>query len=627
MGITDTAEVRVRLTASNEGDEVIQRMQKSLEALSTATQNANQMMAKTGGQGGQDGGAKAESMMKMVKATAIGQFVGNKMTDFYNTAINKAHEFYSLIHDEAPMAAAEEAKAIKELAGIFTTIDAGGKSYDQLLEAASIYHDELEATGIEAGVAGDKMRAAFDQIAQRSSKPVEDIQKLTEQMAIASKVIPGGMESLGSGFSMLEMGVVKAKNPLVALIAQTDTLKGNAKDVAKQMQKMAPKEMIELAEKAIGKMADKVKDVPLTFEQIKQSTADIKSNFVEALGGPILREMMPLLERTRNKLLDNAERITEVATHVGTRIGDIIRMTDEVTQTFKRVFKGEGGGGDIGDKIMAASDYVKEKFQWIVDNTEVMAKTLKDVADKVKDSFSWVIDKAIAASSYLRGTTNEDGSGMEKGDRKKQAESLAAEINKMMKDPNFKDQKQADLLIKRFGMMGGDAAQHGEMSNDEVDSYIQGFETLKQNVMASVAVFDTAAKEADASKMIKAYNIAFKAHDEAKMLYAMKVISGSQDLQLALTMSADTVEGGILDFAARAKKAGVAAGTADEWVEARKKILTNPSGPSIQMNGGQTFHIKQDFRDQDPDRVAVVFREDLMKAAFARTSAKTPFGF
>ena len=44
--------------------------------------------------------------------------------------------------------------------------------------------------------------------------------------------------------------------------------------------------------------------------------------------------------------------------------------------------------------------------------------------------------------------------------------------------------------------------------------------------------------------------------------------------------------------------------------------------------GVANFHIKQDFRDQDPDRIALVFKKDIGQAAVSRTASRvaTPFG-
>ncbi len=53
--------------------------------------------------------------------------------------------------------------------------------------------------------------------------------------------------------------------------------------------------------------------------------------------------------------------------------------------------------------------------------------------------------------------------------------------------------------------------------------------------------------------------------------------------------------------------------------------VTPPAGINI---GVANFHIKQDFRDQDPDRIALVFKKELSHAATSRTMSRvaTPFG-
>ena len=52
-----------------------------------------------------------------------------------------------------------------------------------------------------------------------------------------------------------------------------------------------------------------------------------------------------------------------------------------------------------------------------------------------------------------------------------------------------------------------------------------------------------------------------------------------------------------------------------------------PQGPVQNFYGG--VHVKQDFKDQDPDRILLTFKKGLAGAANSRTSSKlgTPFGF
>lgn len=56
--------------------------------------------------------------------------------------------------------------------------------------------------------------------------------------------------------------------------------------------------------------------------------------------------------------------------------------------------------------------------------------------------------------------------------------------------------------------------------------------------------------------------------------------------------------------------------------------VVDPNKTTLNLNGGQTFNIKQDFRDQDPDRIALVFRDDIAKSAShrIRSQVRTAFG-
>lgn len=85
---------------------------------------------------------------------------------------------------------------------------------------------------------------------------------------------------------------------------------------------------------------------------------------------------------------------------------------------------------------------------------------------------------------------------------------------------------------------------------------------------------------------------------------------------LALDKLADSVQSTDIAFARDLRLAALKAG------EKGGKETRN-----LIFNGAQ-FHIKQDFRDQDPDRVAVVFQRDITRSAENRVQARTvgPFG-
>jgi len=59
---------------------------------------------------------------------------------------------------------------------------------------------------------------------------------------------------------------------------------------------------------------------------------------------------------------------------------------------------------------------------------------------------------------------------------------------------------------------------------------------------------------------------------------------------------------------------------------AKEAESTGKKATPMQFNGA-IFNIKQDFRDQDPDRVAVVFQRDIQRAAENRLMARTSLAF
>jgi hypothetical protein len=62
--------------------------------------------------------------------------------------------------------------------------------------------------------------------------------------------------------------------------------------------------------------------------------------------------------------------------------------------------------------------------------------------------------------------------------------------------------------------------------------------------------------------------------------------------------------------------------------KAQMEMNARKSAPQINLNGGQTFKIQQNFRDQDPDRVVVAFERRYTNAALKRVQSltSTPFG-
>ncbi len=138
------------------------------------------------------------------------------------------------------------------------------------------------------------------------------------------------------------------------------------------------------------------------------------------------------------------------------------------------------------------------------------------------------------------------------------------------------------------------------------------------------------AQQEAAKAFADSFNAAGKSNNQAAIQAAVQTVVGSKALQAALLESGTTV-GLSLE-----KLAEVIGDKAKEFVDKigeraakeNKDSSAKPPPSVMQFNGGQTFNIKQDFRDQDPDRVAVVFQQDMRRAAENRLQAHNalPFG-
>lgn len=111
------------------------------------------------------------------------------------------------------------------------------------------------------------------------------------------------------------------------------------------------------------------------------------------------------------------------------------------------------------------------------------------------------------------------------------------------------------------------------------------------------------------------------------MFYMTKLLAGDEKLQDTLLKGGFGLEGTFAEIANRMKEAqGVTPEQAEKFAT---KIKTGATGksPVNNFNGGQTFNIKQDFRDQDPDRIAVIFRQDILKASNSRVQSSRAGAF
>jgi hypothetical protein len=149
--------------------------------------------------------------------------------------------------------------------------------------------------------------------------------------------------------------------------------------------------------------------------------------------------------------------------------------------------------------------------------------------------------------------------------------------------------------------------------------------SLKAGMIPDEASIATSAQLV--SQVAGSFTKALEVQNAGAQKYIADLMIKSEGLRNAFLAGADLtaegfealaklVEGGSKDFADMLR------GRAAE-----KGGGATPAAPKIVMNGGQTFKVQQDFRDQDPDRVALVFERDIGRLVERKLGAGTGGAF
>jgi hypothetical protein len=175
------------------------------------------------------------------------------------------------------------------------------------------------------------------------------------------------------------------------------------------------------------------------------------------------------------------------------------------------------------------------------------------------------------------------------------------------------DTAHFDAVVKQFGATSSAAI-------DEEEKYMQGLLELAQ------------AEEASVGLITQAFAKSWQAHDQSSMEYILGVVNRSEQLRNAFVRSADMSAEGFAKMISVAEQMGPQFQALVTGLKGRQEQeieeMTKGAAPQVNFNGGQVFKIEQNFRDQEPDRIAIAFEKRFTQAAISRVQATTatPFG-
>jgi len=657
-----SAELRLKLVIDDQTSETVNRLRENLGGVEEHTH------AIAGG----------------THEIAMGVFEGNAYWEAMKVTIEGIEEGVKAVFEvaedltkEAVHAADEASRQQRGMTGMLHLMDQGQHSMQAVADYAGEVREELEKGGLAAGVSTQTMTEMFSTIVERGHMSSEAAKELTLQMAEVGKITRGGTQGLAEGFAMMELGIVRARNPLVQLIATTGILHGNAKAVAAQLQKMTPEDQMKKAEEAVRRQAESLKSgggVKLTMGEYRTSFEGYREMLFEAIGKPINNTLLPMLGRVQAWLAEHAEQIKEFGQHVGEKVAEWINKiapllehafdflyshTDDMMNALEKgatalynaveyivahkdLILAIGAAAGIGKGAGALAGALPGMGSALGRGVGAVGGVGSAVGLGVGAAANAVIWEQAAAQAHAlekeSGLSFIDSVGHMLGGIVGATDDFTTASNKIqnfnaimerMHDPTVKTSAEMKRLQAQMIAMSDSIAQGGasaemmammehekQLAQSRIDAASQLEAFTKSLEMAAVASYDSdfagpqmtlAERFGDVYKQMAGTNAA--AADDA----AKKILEGNVALVEALAGTGADV-GAALEALHKMVKGDSLAGIAGR------------GGANINFNGA-SFQIHQDFKDQDPDRVIVAFRRDLIRHTFARVDARTNMGF
>jgi hypothetical protein len=323
--------------------------------------------------------------------------------------------------------------------------------------------------------------------------------------------------------------------------------------------------------------------------------------------------LLPHLVQLKDFLAKNADEIERWGTIVGDDVGSLIDKVDaamegiyegvhqnweEISAEFDAIFSDWENAWKQSTESTAG---IKKDFESI---GLAIVHAMEDVARIVKASMEVAMDAYDLVHGNAAGTTQMN------------LQAKAA-IGAAENAAGSGDTRGVDLAIAKYKQLATELGVNGVAVNRYADD-------IKANATAHQVAADQA-KQSSMSGDFTAFdnylNQAIDTQNDGSEKYAISIALESEKVRQHLIDGAGNIHGGLdaLKKVIAEQSPELAKMLAEMLNPIKAQGGIKPVSLTQHFHGG--VHIKQDFKDQDPERVAMVFRRDLAHAADARTGS------
>lgn len=611
---------------------------------------------------------------------------GNLLSTFAAVNLMPAiHSVYNFGKSFLDAAAAGQA-ADNAVAALIMT--AQGSSWARAYDNANALGDSLDEIAINAGVAGDQIEAGFRQLLTLTGATEAGVASATDQigkMATIAGVMGMDVSAVATEFGMMGEGILRTRGQLFQLLQTTGIFGDNTKKAAALWAQMTEEQRTKALATGLDQLAGSMGKAEPSLKQMVQSLDTAWEVAKEKLGEPLLRALMPELKRLVEWMKRSRDQVEEFAKAMS---GDVSKAVTAAGESIREGFKWiKEHQVEIKDAIVDAWKFAKEVVTFILAHkTEIAliygAKTAAPIAGAAVDVGRGVTSLAAAgvpALGIAAGGAGAAGAAAALGAFALAIAGVGAaawQAKQLIDEGGLtsEDAKNAAAVAEMFkGMRNDQNMMLREWTKQEIDSFNDrraamlrwgeeaGMNTRQLGEMADatwaahraaraqVEQFDVLGRQFDTTSLeilrvsgqlgpafeqfTTGFTGAINTHNEAVAVYIANILVRNRGIAEAFVNSTALTADAMDSLASMIK------GKSAELDELAKQLegaaskdrvkgdKGKPDTPKVSI-GSATFKIEQNFRDQDPDRVAIVFERDIARVVENRLQAITtsPFG-
>lgn len=555
---------------------------------------------------------------------------------------------------------------------------AQGTGIENAITSAQDLGDRLDDIAIKAGVSGDALGGAFQTILERTGASAQGIASASseiEKLAVVSAKLGKDVGGISLEYSGMTEGMLKTKGQLFQLLESTGIFGKTTKGAAEAWAGLTDAKRAELLSYGLDKLSGQMAKMPPTFAEAEAGFENMMRIGREKIGEPLIRELTPALQDVAKEMIELGPDIDDIGKALAKEVGGGIREGGRLMKEALGWVKEHKG--EIAKEIGDAAKTLKSVVEFVIANKEVIgvafgAKTAMPLLKPAAGAIGAIGGIASAGANgglaqFGSGMTGAAGAATSLGilavaiaalgaiayaeatlisGLKEQWDDHNESLRKLSEMADRGDENTADAaktmadLDEAAGRMtpalrgfynelshtaAGVRALQAKVAKDDSEMLRKQIALGSKNALQGTGVsdYDEQAKTEQGARnqeaiLLNAYNQAMQSGNTQMATLAAQTIAQGDLVGKAFLTANDQVEGGLNAMADLLLASG---GQFAGFAASLKGKAAAPPGPKILMPGAK-ITVNQDFRNKDPDAVAIAFKRDIAKAAERRTSAR-----